>query len=38
MYLPVELRKQLETVDDHCCAYCQTTQSASGQPMVVDHI
>ena len=38
MYLPAELRKQLEDVDDHCCAYCQTAQANSGQPMVVDHI
>lgn len=38
MYLHVELRKQLEAVDDHCCAYCHTTQASSGQPMVVDHI
>jgi 5-methylcytosine-specific restriction endonuclease McrA len=38
MYLPAELRKQLEDADDHCCAYCQTAQANSGQPMVVDHI
>ena len=38
MYLTADLRKQLEAVDDHCCAYCQTTQVNSGQPMVVDHI
>lgn len=38
MYLPADLRKQLEDVDDHRCAYCQTTQANSGQPMVVDHI
>jgi hypothetical protein len=38
MYLPADLRKQLEAVDDHRCAYCQTTQANSGQPMVVDHV
>jgi len=38
MYLPADLRNQLEDVDDHRCAYCRTTQANSGQPMVVDHI
>ena len=37
-YLPVELRQQLQEADDHRCAYCQTTQTNSGYPMVVDHI
>ena len=37
-YLPVELRRLLETADDHQCAYCQTTQGNTGQPMVLDHI
>jgi hypothetical protein len=37
-YLKVELRQQLLTADDHCCAYCQTTQGNSGSPMVVEHI
>ncbi|MCI0398356.1 MAG: HNH endonuclease [Chloroflexi bacterium] len=38
VYLPAELYQQLLEVDDHCCAHCRTTQSNSGQPMVVDHI
>lgn len=37
-YLKAELRQQLLTADDHCCAYCQTTQGNSGSPMVVEHI
>lgn len=37
-YLSVELRRQLLEADDHCCAYCQTAQSNSGYPMVIDHI
>lgn len=37
-YLQADLRQQLLDADDHCCAYCQTTQANSGQPMVVDHI
>jgi len=37
-YLPPELRAQLEEIDDHRCAYCQTTQANSGQPMVLDHV
>jgi 5-methylcytosine-specific restriction endonuclease McrA len=38
VYLPGNLRRQLEEVDDHRCAYCQTTQANSGQRMVPDHI
>ncbi len=38
VYLPQELRRQLEEADDHCCAYCQTSQANSGQRMVPDHI
>ena len=38
IYLPDELRRQLEEADDHCCAYCQTLQANSGQRMVPDHI
>ena len=37
-YLQAELRQRLLDADDHCCAYCRTTQANSGQPMVVDHI
>jgi len=37
-YLSAELRRQLVAADDHRCAYCQTTQANTGQPMVVDHI
>ena len=38
IYLPGELRRQLEEADGHRCAYCQTTQANSGQRMVPDHI
>jgi hypothetical protein len=38
IYLSERLRHQLEEVDDHCCAYCQTLQANSGQRMVPDHI
>jgi hypothetical protein len=38
VYLSVELRRQLEAADDHCCAYCQTGQFNSGQRMVPDHV
>ena len=38
IYLPAELRRQLEEADDHRCAYCQTLQANSGQRMVPDHI
>lgn len=37
-YLSAELRHRLVEADDHRCAYCQTTQANTGQPMVVDHI
>lgn len=37
-YLSAELRHQLVEADDHRCAYCQTTQANTGQPMVLDHI
>ncbi|MFZ0546195.1 MAG: HNH endonuclease [Candidatus Promineifilaceae bacterium] len=38
IYLPGELRRQLEEADDHRCAYCQTSQANSGQKLVPDHI
>lgn len=38
VYLPEELRRQLEETDDHRCAYCFTLQANSGQRMVPDHI
>jgi HNH endonuclease len=37
-YLSAELHQQLVEVNDHRCAYCQTTKANSRQPMVVDHI
>ncbi len=37
-YLTAELRLQLIEADDHRCAYCQTTEINSGQPMTVDHV
>jgi len=37
-YLPTDLREQLLAVDDRRCAYCQTTEANTGQPMTVDHI
>lgn len=37
-YLSDALRQQLIDADDHRCAYCQTTQANTGQPMVVDHL
>ena len=36
-YLPAELRQQLVEADDHRCAYCQSSEANTGQPMVVDH-
>jgi hypothetical protein len=38
IYLPGELRRQLEEADNYCCAYCQTSQANAGQRMVPDHI
>lgn len=37
-YLNAELRRELRQADGRCCVYCQTTETNSGQPMVVDHI
>lgn len=37
-YLNITLRQKLLQTDGTCCAYCQTTEANSGQPMVVDHI
>ena len=37
-YLPVDLRDRLLVADDRRCAYCQTTEANTGQPMTVDHI
>lgn len=38
VYISVDLRQQLVAADNHHCAYCQTQQTNSGYPMVVDHI
>jgi hypothetical protein len=38
IHLSAALRHRLIEVDNHRCAYCQTTQDNTGQPMVVDHI
>jgi 5-methylcytosine-specific restriction endonuclease McrA len=38
IYLSADLHHQLIEADDHRCAYCQTTQANTGQPMAVDHI
>lgn len=37
-YLPAGLQEQLLAADDQQCAYCQTTEANTGQPMTVDHI
>lgn len=37
-YLPTELRQRLIEADGHHCAYCQTAESNSGQPLVPDHV
>ena len=37
-YLPTALHERLLAVDDRRCAYCQTTDANTGQPMTVDHI
>jgi hypothetical protein len=37
-YLPIDLRDRLLAADDRRCAYCQTTEANTGQPMTVDHI
>lgn len=38
IYLPADLRGRLHEVDDRRCAYCLTSESCSGIPVVVDHI
>ena len=38
IHVSAALRRRLVAVDDHRCAYCQTNQSNSGYPMVIDHI
>lgn len=37
-YLPLALRDCLLKADNRHCAYCQTTEANTGQPMTVDHI
>jgi hypothetical protein len=37
-YLPSGLRDRLVEADDRRCAYCQTTEANTGQPMTIDHI
>lgn len=37
-YLSADLYARLTDVDDHRCAYCQTSEATTGQPMTVDHI
>lgn len=38
VYLPVELRRQLEEADDGQCVYCQTRVDVTGQALTTDHI
>lgn len=38
IYQSADVRHQLIEADDHRCAYCQTPQANTGQPMTVDHI
>lgn len=38
VYLPVELRRQLEEADDGQCVYCQTRVDVTGQALTADHI
>jgi hypothetical protein len=37
-YISPKLRQKLIVADNQHCAYCQTTQANSGQPMTLDHI
>ncbi|MEJ5308454.1 MAG: HNH endonuclease [Anaerolineae bacterium] len=37
-HLPDELYSRLLAADNRHCAYCQTTEANTGQPMTVDHI
>ena len=36
--LPADLYARLLVADNHYCAYCQTSEANTGQPMTVDHI
>lgn len=36
--LPAGLRDQLLAADDRRCAYCQTTEANTGQPMTLDYV
>lgn len=38
LYVPVELRQQLEAVDGGLCAYCRTSADNTGQALTIDHI
>lgn len=38
VYIPVDLRNRLQSMDRHCCAYCQTSEANSGIPNACDHI
>lgn len=38
VYLPMELRRQLEEADDGQCVYCQTRVDVTGQALTTDHI
>lgn len=37
-YLTQAMRKRLEDVDDHLCAYCQTSVRNTGQHLTIDHV
>ena len=37
-YLPIALKNRLIEADNRFCAYCQTSESNTGQPLTVDHI
>ncbi|MCA9980733.1 MAG: HNH endonuclease [Anaerolineales bacterium] len=38
LHLSNALLQQLVEVDGVCCAYCQTSEQVTGQPLTIDHI
>ncbi|MCE7983757.1 MAG: HNH endonuclease [Caldilinea sp. CFX5] len=38
VYIPVDLRNRLQSMDRNRCAYCQTSEANSGIPSACDHI
>ena len=38
LYIPIELRRRIVTVDRGCCAYCRSAEALMGVTFEIEHI